>query len=75
MTKAHVAIRPDVPVSALQPSSSLSAQLGCTVLLKSEHLQPTGSFKIRGATNKIRTLMPDARRCGVTTASTGRAGT
>jgi threonine dehydratase len=44
------------------------------VLLKCEHLQPTGSFKVRGATNKIRLLGEDARRAGVITASTGNHG-
>jgi threonine dehydratase len=74
IAQAHVAIRPQVPVSPLQPSVPLSAAFGCNVLLKSEHLQPTGSFKIRGATNKIRLLDAAARRAGVTTASTGNHG-
>ena len=72
--QAHVAIRPQVPVTALERSSALSARLGCEVLLKCEHLQPTGSFKVRGATNKIRLLAQDARRAGVITASTGNHG-
>jgi threonine dehydratase len=74
IAQAHVAIRPQVPVSPLQPSGPLSAQLGCSVLLKNEHLQPTGTFKIRGATNKIRLLDANSRRAGVTTASTGNHG-
>src|SRR5262249_15803824 len=37
-------------------------------------LQPLGSFKIRGATNKIRLLEAAVRRAGVTTASTGNHG-
>jgi threonine dehydratase len=74
ITQAHEAIRPQVPVTPLERSSALSARLGCEVLLKCEHLQPTGSFKIRGATNKIRLLGADARRAGVITASTGNHG-
>ncbi|MGH7106962.1 MAG: threonine/serine dehydratase [Acetobacteraceae bacterium] len=74
ITQAHAAIRPQVPVTPLERSSALSATLGCEVLLKCEHLQPTGSFKIRGATNKIRLLGDDARRAGVITASTGNHG-
>jgi threonine dehydratase len=74
ISQAHVALRPQVPVSALQLSRLLSADLGCSVLLKNEHLQPTGSFKIRGATNKIRLLGTAARRTGVTTASSGNHG-
>lgn len=71
---AHLAIRPQVPVTPLERSAVLSAQLGCEVLLKAEHLQPSGAFKLRGATNKISTLSEAERRCGVTTASTGNHG-
>jgi threonine dehydratase len=74
IVQAHSAIRPQVPVSPLQLSGPLSGAFGCSVLLKNEHLQPTGSFKIRGATNKIRVLGEAARRRGVTTASTGNHG-
>ena len=72
--EAHVGIRPQVPVTALEASPGLSAALGCDVRLKTEHLLPTGSFKIRGATNKIRVLGETARRAGVITASTGNHG-
>jgi len=61
-------------VTPLEPSAVLSKALGCEVLLKCDHLQPTGSFKLRGATNKVRTLSEAARRAGVTTASTGNYG-
>src|SRR5437868_2167070 len=44
------------------------------VLLKLEHLQPTGSFKIRGATNKILLLTPEQAAAGVITASNGNHG-
>jgi threonine dehydratase len=74
ITAAHAAIRPQVPVSPLQLSGSLSRLLGCSVLLKNEHLQPTGSFKIRGATNKLRVLGEEVRSRGVTTASSGNHG-
>lgn len=71
---AHAAIRPQVAVTPLMPSAALSDALGCEVSLKLDHLQPTGSFKIRGATNKIRTLDARARQRGVLTASTGNHG-
>jgi threonine dehydratase len=74
IVEAHAAIRPQVPVSPLQLSGPLSAAFGCKVLLKNEHLQPLGSFKIRGATNKVRLLGTEARRMGVTTASSGNHG-
>ena len=74
ITRAHSAIRPQVAITPLERSRTLSATLGCEVLLKAEHLQPTGSFKIRGATNKIHLLGEEGRRTGVITASTGNHG-
>ena len=44
------------------------------MLLKGEHLQPTGSFKYRGATNRLRLLSDAERQRGVITASTGNHG-
>jgi threonine dehydratase len=37
-------------------AASLSARCGGTVVLKAENLQRTGSFKLRGALNKVRAL-------------------
>jgi threonine dehydratase len=70
---AHTGIRPRVPVSPLERSRVLSAALDCDVWLKCDHLLPIGAFKLRGATNKIRTL-GDAAKGGVITASTGNHG-
>src|SRR4029453_1979339 len=42
--------------------------------LKTENLQRTGSFKIRGAVNKIATLSDKERRAGVVAASAGNPG-
>jgi threonine dehydratase len=47
---------------------------GTAVWLKCENLQHTGSFKLRGACNKILTLSPDELARGVVTASTGNHG-
>lgn len=41
------------------------------VHLKLESLQRTGSFKDRGALNRLLDLTPDAQQCGVVTASAG----
>jgi len=71
---AHSAIRPQVLVTPLDFSSALSASTGCDVFLKGEHLQPTGSFKLRGASNKLRLLDHGERKVGVVTASTGNHG-
>ncbi|GAA1193779.1 threonine/serine dehydratase [Pseudonocardia alaniniphila] len=71
---AHRGIRPDIPVTMLVQSTLLSRESGCDVWLKAEHLMPTGSFKVRGSANKLRTLGAAARQSGVITASTGNHG-
>ena len=48
-----------------------STRLGKNLLIKSENLQKTGSFKIRGAFNKIRMLSPEEAACGVIACSAG----
>jgi threonine dehydratase len=55
-------------------SDSLSARTGHDVLLKLETVQPTGSFKIRGAANALLALSAPERARGVVTASTGNHG-
>lgn len=47
---------------------------GARAWLKLEHLQATGSFKLRGATNKILSLTPESAAKGVVTSSTGNHG-
>lgn len=51
--------------------AALSARWQCDVWMKLECLQITGSYKIRGAFNKIAGLPPEARRRGVVAASAG----
>jgi threonine dehydratase len=53
-------------------SRYLSRTAGGTIALKAENLQRTGSFKLRGALNKIATLDPSVK--GVVTASAGNHG-
>ena len=48
-----------------------SRQLGANLVIKSENLQKTGSFKIRGAYNKIRSLSPEEAARGVIACSAG----
>ena len=50
-------------------SDELDEVLGCSVWLKCEPLQRTGSFKLRGATNAVRALPAGAR--GVVAVSSG----
>ncbi len=60
--------------SPLVRSEALSERIGAEVHLKLETAQDTGSFKIRGAANKILELSDEARRRGVITVSTGNHG-
>lgn len=52
-------------------SRSLSERLGSEVVLKSEHLQRTGSFKVRGAFVRLSRLSEAEAKAGVITASAG----
>lgn len=51
--------------------NTLEGICNCDLFLKLENLQRTGSFKIRGAFNKIRTLSQEQRNRGVIAASAG----
>ncbi|MFB6086461.1 MAG: threonine ammonia-lyase [Halodesulfurarchaeum sp.] len=57
--------------TALESQRTFSAMTGADVQLKFENTQRTGSFKIRGATNRIRELSEEEREGGVITASAG----
>lgn len=56
------------------PSPTLARLAGAPVHLTLEHRQTTGSFKLRGATNAVLALPPDARGRGLVAASTGNHG-
>src|SRR5438067_8295050 len=53
------------------PSATFSERTGAEVVLKLENLQRTGSFKVRGAYNKVALLSPSERARGVVAASAG----
>lgn len=55
----------------IEQSDDLGARIGHRVLLKPENLQLTGSFKIRGAYNKVASLNQDELDRGIVTASAG----
>jgi threonine dehydratase len=61
-------------VTPVYSSETLSRRSGRPVVLKAENLQRTGSFKIRGAVNKIAMLTDAERAVGVVTASAGNHG-
>jgi len=65
------AIRSQIYLSPFGPSRTLSEWTGYNVHLKLENLQMTGSFKERGALNKLLSLSPSERSRGVIAASAG----
>lgn len=72
--KARHRIAGSVLRTPVVPSQSLTQMCGSSVHLKLEHLQTTGSFKLRGATNAVLSLDEVARRNGVVGVSTGNHG-
>jgi threonine dehydratase len=64
-------IRDSIFVSPFVRSETFSQLTGNSILLKLENLQMTGSFKERGALNKILLLTTEERRRGVIAASAG----
>jgi threonine dehydratase len=71
---AAARIRPHIRETPVEESAALGDAVGARVWLKCEQLQRSGSFKLRGALNRILTLPPDALVRGVVTASTGNHG-
>ncbi len=58
----------------LDYSPAFSAATGAAVWFKLENLQHTGSFKLRGAANRLMTLTPEQSAAGCVTASSGNHG-
>jgi threonine dehydratase len=71
---AEPRIRPHIRETPLEPSRYLSRETGADVHLKLECAQVTGSFKARGAHNKLLTLSAAEQTRGVVAASTGNHG-
>lgn len=61
----------DIVRTPAVPALALRDALPCTVHLKLESAQRTGSFKDRGALNRMLTLTPEERRRGAVAASAG----
>src|SRR3954465_1299717 len=61
-------------VTPVYRSETLSRLVGREVQLKAENLQRTGSFKVRGAYNRISSLSAEQRAAGVVAASAGNHG-
>ena len=67
-------IGPHILETPVVEAPSLSSELGCEVSLKLENIQKTGSFKIRGALNKVLQLTEAEKAAGIVTASSGNHG-
>jgi threonine dehydratase len=68
---AAARIAPHAAITPLLTSPALDARAGGRVLLKAEVLQHTGSFKLRGALNRLLQLTDDERSRGVVAYSSG----
>jgi threonine dehydratase len=68
---AQERLRDAIFVSPCAHSRALSGRLGCELYLKLENLQLTGSFKERGACNKLAQLTREQQSAGVLCASAG----
>ncbi len=71
---AESRIREHIRETPLEHSLYLSKMANCNVYLKCENLQITGSFKLRGAMNKLLSLPQDEKEQGIITASSGNHG-
>ena len=69
--KAWDVVRGQVRHTPTKRSSSLSQMTGAEMHLKLENFQRTGSFKVRGALNKVHHLTAAERKAGVVAASAG----
>ena len=71
ISKAYATIKPIIRHTPLEKSKTFSKLTKENAYLKLENLQTTGSFKIRGAYNKIYNLTEKEKKCGVVCASAG----
>ena len=69
--EAEQRIRPYIRETPVEFSSYLSKKGNCNVYLKLENIQLSGSFKFRGAVNKLLSLSQEDKDKGVVTASSG----
>lgn len=72
--RAERRIRDHIRETPLDESEAFSRRCDSRVFLKSEHLQLTSSFKLRGAMNRVLAAPSQQRDRGFTTASTGNHG-
>lgn len=69
--KAFETLKKFITPTPLIKNEWLSKKYDCEIYLKLENLQPVGSFKLRGATNKIANLSDAEKKLGVLAVSAG----
>ncbi|MCS5715297.1 threonine ammonia-lyase [Herbiconiux sp. CPCC 205716] len=69
--EARIRVSQVAQVTPMESSRFLAEVIGSPVYLKCENLQRTGSYKIRGAYNRISALSDDEKARGVVAASAG----
>ena len=68
---ARERIADEVRQTPVFTSTRIGDQIGAKLYLKAESLQKTGSFKVRGALNRLRSMTPEELSRGVVTVSAG----
>ncbi|HYO62175.1 MAG TPA: threonine/serine dehydratase [Pyrinomonadaceae bacterium] len=71
IAEARGRVAPFVHRTPVVSSRAFDERAGRRVFFKCENLQRTGAFKIRGATNRLRSLTEEERRRGVSAFSSG----
>jgi threonine dehydratase len=74
VTEAANRIKLSVTETPVEAASDLAPDADAELFFKLENLQQTGSFKLRGASNKVLCLAPDEAALGVIAASNGNHG-
>lgn len=72
--QARTLIRDKINRTPMVSSTTLGERLGIKLFFKAESFQKTGSFKLRGALNKMYRLSDEEKRQGVITMSAGNHG-
>ena len=71
---AALRIAPYIRETELQCAGAFNELVGANIHFKMENRQRTGSFKLRGAINRLLTLTDEQRAAGCVTASSGNHG-
>ena len=71
---AAARIEPHASRTPILRSDQIDARAACSIHVKAEHLQITGSFKYRGALNAVLSLTDEEASRGVVAHSTGNHG-